>query len=220
MKQKLLLFRTQITQIPQICAALNSPPSEGCPQDGVVFECPQDGVVFECPQNGMVNLRKSVSSVSSAFPLFLFAFLLCALTLPAHRPNFTYLSESNPSSNFLISRLDKTIELPVFKLFPIEATENDAIRLNVSVNTDDQGVFYTSLVKEYTLLAGALQNEHNNKLRKYDNDKILTWIERLVDNGKNQCFMPTAEEPNKEDIIKEDPFLEMIRAYRKTKQGV
>jgi hypothetical protein len=97
--------------------------------------------------------------------------------------------ESNPSSNFLISNLDKTIELPVFKLFPIEESGNEHIRLNVSVNTDDQGVFYTSLVKEYTLLAGALQNEHHNKLRKHSDHQILTWIKHLVDNGKSQCFM-------------------------------
>ena len=61
--------------------------------------------------------------------------------------------------------------------------------LNVSINTDDQGVFHTSLVKEYTLLAGALQNEKNKDLRKYSDDKILTWIKQLVDHGKNQCFM-------------------------------
>ena len=97
--------------------------------------------------------------------------------------------ESNPSSNFLISSLDKTIELPVFKLYPIEESENDFVRLNVSINTDDQGVFYTSLVKEYTLLAGAVQNEQNKEFRKYSNDKILTWIEQLIDNSKNQCFM-------------------------------
>ncbi|MCL1851146.1 MAG: hypothetical protein FWF70_07100, partial [Bacteroidetes bacterium] len=97
--------------------------------------------------------------------------------------------ESNPSSNFLISKLDKTIELPVFKLFPVEESGNDSIRLNVSINTDDQGVFYTSLVKEYTLLAGALQNENNNELRIYSDDKILTWIKHLIDNSKSQCFM-------------------------------
>ena len=97
--------------------------------------------------------------------------------------------ESNPSSNFLISNLDKTIELPVFKLFPVEESESDFVRLNVSVNTDDQAVFYTSLVKEYTLLAGALQKESHNGLRKYSNDKILNWIQHLIANSKNQCFM-------------------------------
>jgi adenosine deaminase len=98
--------------------------------------------------------------------------------------------ESNPSSNFLISRLDKIIELPIFKMFPVEESEDDSLRLNTSVNTDDQGVFFTSLVKEYTLLAGALQQEVNsNGFRRYSDDKILNWIKHLINNSKEQCFM-------------------------------
>jgi len=111
--------------------------------------------------------------------------------------------ESNHSSNFLISKLDKSTELPIFKMFPIEESENDFLRLNVSVNTDDQGVFYTSLVKEYTLLAGTLQKEVNsNGYRKYSDDKILNWIKHLIDNSKEQCFMQSTD--NK--IVKEDIY--------------
>jgi adenosine deaminase len=98
--------------------------------------------------------------------------------------------ESNPSSNFLISNLDNTIDLPIFKLFPVIESENDFVRLNTSVNTDDQGVFYTSLVKEYSLIANALQREYSSDgMRKYSDDTILTWIDHLIDNGKRQCFM-------------------------------
>ncbi len=98
--------------------------------------------------------------------------------------------ESNPSSNHIISSLDKTIDLPIFKMFPIKESESDFLRLNVSVNTDDQGVFYTSLVKEYTLLVDALQRElHSNGLRKYSDDNILNWVNHLIDNGKEQCFV-------------------------------
>jgi adenosine deaminase len=103
--------------------------------------------------------------------------------------------ESNPSSNYLISNLDQPIDLPIFRLFPMYEAENDFIRINTSVNTDDQGVFYTSLVKEYTLLAEALQREtNNNGLRKYSDDKILNWINHLIDNGKQQCFMQDSRE--------------------------
>jgi hypothetical protein len=109
--------------------------------------------------------------------------------------------ESNPSSNLLISKLDNLAELPIFKIFPIEETENEFVRLNVSVNTDDKGVFFTSLVKEYTLLAGALQQEVNSVgHRKYSDDKILNWISHLIDNSKEQCFM----QPNNENEMVED----------------
>lgn len=98
--------------------------------------------------------------------------------------------ESNPSSNFRISNLEKTNELPIFNLFPVDETEKDYCRLNTSVNTDDQGIFYTSLVKEYTLLTSTLQNEFDTKgMRIYSDDKILSWISHLIENGKQQCFM-------------------------------
>jgi ssDNA-binding Zn-finger/Zn-ribbon topoisomerase 1 len=112
--------------------------------------------------------------------------------------------ESNPSSNFLISKLDNIAELPIFNIFPIDESENDFLRLNVSVNTDDQGVFFTSLVKEYTLLAGTLQNEINsNGHRKYSDDKILNWIKHLIDNSKEQCFMQNSAE---DEVAEEDKY--------------
>lgn len=97
--------------------------------------------------------------------------------------------ESCPSSNFLISKLNRIIDLPTFRLYPIVEKEGELLRLNTSINTDDQGVFYTSLVKEYTLLANALQNELTEVgLRKYSDEMILDWIEKLADNGREQCF--------------------------------
>jgi hypothetical protein len=97
--------------------------------------------------------------------------------------------ESCPSSNFSISKLNNFQESPVLNLFPIEETEGNP-RLNTSINTDDQGVFYTSLVKEYTLLTNLMCNiRTDNGLRKYSDDKILDWIQKLMKNGKEQCFI-------------------------------
>ena len=97
--------------------------------------------------------------------------------------------ESCPSSNFLISNLDEFKEIPTFALFPIREDESDHVRINVCVNTDDQGVFYTNLVKEYTMLAGTLRKckTEDNK-RKYSDDEILRWIKRLMENSKQLCF--------------------------------
>jgi hypothetical protein len=82
------------------------------------------------------------------------------------------------------------MKLPIFNLFPVDEAENYYFRLNTSVNTDDQGVFYTSLVKEYTMLCSTLQNEFDTKgMRIYSDDKILSWINHLIENGKQQCFM-------------------------------
>lgn len=97
--------------------------------------------------------------------------------------------ESCPSSNFLISNLDEFKEIPTFQLFPIrEDAAKGLIRLNVCINTDDQGVFYTSLMKEYTMLAAIMREEKENGVRKYSDDAILSWIKHLIDNSKQLCF--------------------------------
>lgn len=97
--------------------------------------------------------------------------------------------ESCPSSNFLIINLEYLKEIPTFNLFPIEETLSNFVRLNVSINTDDQGVFFTSLQKEYAMLAGTLREERDaNGFRIHSDDKILNWINHLIDNSKQQCF--------------------------------
>jgi adenosine deaminase len=97
--------------------------------------------------------------------------------------------ESCPSSNFLISNLEEFKDIPTFNLFPIQESSSDFVRLNVSINTDDQGVFFTSLQKEYAMLAGTLRELHDsNGLRIYSDDQILNWIEHLINNSKQQCF--------------------------------
>lgn len=97
--------------------------------------------------------------------------------------------ESCPSSNFLISNLDEFNEIPTFQLFPIkENTANGLIRMNLCINTDDQGVFYTSLTKEYTMLAATMREVMENGIRRYSDDEILSWIKHLIDNSKQLCF--------------------------------
>ena len=97
--------------------------------------------------------------------------------------------ESCPTSNFLITNLDEFREIPTFQLFPLRESHNDFRRLNVCINTDDQGVFYTSLVKEYTRLMAAMWKEQGEDgMRVHSDDKILIWIKRLMDYSKQLCF--------------------------------
>lgn len=109
--------------------------------------------------------------------------------MKTHIANKGIAVESCPSSNFLISNLDEFKEIPTFSLFPIRENETDHVRINVCINTDDQGVFYTNLVKEYTMLAGTLRKyKTGDNKRKYSDDEILKWIECLVENSKQLCF--------------------------------
>lgn len=63
-------------------------------------------------------------------------------------------------------------------------------QLSVSVNTDDLGVFGTSLENEYALLAIALEKEKDaNGNKKYHSRCIYNWLESIRQMGEEQRFM-------------------------------
>lgn len=59
----------------------------------------------------------------------------------------------------------------------------------VSVNTDDQGVFDTSLAMEYSLLACTLRSlKDSQNIQIYNDDCIYNYLERIRENGFSQIF--------------------------------
>lgn len=102
--------------------------------------------------------------------------------------------ETNPSSNYLISTFKHYGKHPIFRLYNKEiAKENadcmDIPQLSVSVNTDDLGVFSTSLENEYALLACALENELDiNGRPVYNKSEIYDWIDAVRRMGNEQSF--------------------------------
>lgn len=61
--------------------------------------------------------------------------------------------------------------------------------LPVTVNTDDLGIFYTSLPREFELLTLALlkkKNEDGSTL--YSSQEVYDWIERIVRKAHAYCF--------------------------------
>lgn len=96
--------------------------------------------------------------------------------------------ETNPSSNVLIGPFDRYEHHPIFRFYPVVPLPNQTVQY-VSVNTDDQGVFDTSLAMEYSLLACAMDSakqQKNNML--YNEDCIYSYLERLRKNGFSQAF--------------------------------
>ena len=58
-----------------------------------------------------------------------------------------------------------------------------------TVNTDDLGIFYTSLPREFELLTLALlkkKNEDGSTL--YSSQEVYDWIERIVRKAHAYCF--------------------------------
>lgn len=101
-----------------------------------------------------------------------------------------FMVESNPSSNLRIGDMDSYIKHPIFKfyttpnLLKLDFTHN----ISVSINTDDKGIFNTSLEREYALLAAAYSKEHTTKQEQSD---LFEWLDSIRKMGLEQSFVPT-----------------------------
>lgn len=96
--------------------------------------------------------------------------------------------ECNPSSNFKIGDMDKYDQHPILRFYNDGlATPYKPHHLAVSINTDDQGVFSTSLEREYSLIALALER---NEMPPYVNSPraIAEWLERVRQMANEQRF--------------------------------
>lgn len=102
--------------------------------------------------------------------------------------------ECNPSSNYLIGTFKQYRKHPISKFYNKELTIdeeelNNCPQLSVSINTDDQGVFHTSLENEYALMALALEKvKDENGDFKYDRMRIYDWIDAVREMGLIQSF--------------------------------
>ncbi|WON95068.1 hypothetical protein [Sphingobacterium sp. UGAL515B_05] len=103
--------------------------------------------------------------------------------------------ETNPTSNYLIGPIQKYIEHPITRWYNLGLeTDVDMIRscpqICVSINTDDAGVFSTSLENEYALMAIALEKEKDKSGNpKYKPSMIYDWLDRIRQMGIQQSFM-------------------------------
>ena len=106
------------------------------------------------------------------------------------------LIECNPSSNFLIGTFKDYLEHPIFtfnnkNLFPSGAGQDADKKpyLNASINTDDLGIFDTSLENEYAILVSALEkyNDYSSDKR-IPRDCIFAWLDVIRENGIKQAF--------------------------------
>ena len=97
--------------------------------------------------------------------------------------------ECNPSSNVLIGTFGKYELHPIFRFNQYHMKEERGNHLCVSLNTDDMGIFDTSLENEYAFVAAALENHRNEEgERRYDDDFISEYLEHLRTMGLRQVF--------------------------------
>lgn len=117
--------------------------------------------------------------------------------------------ECNPTSNRKIGEFERYDEHPILKF------NNDGLNIypkrtvSVSINTDDKGVFATSIEREYALIAHAvIRHFQNNGKGEFHHD-VYDWLDRIRANSLEQRF-------NKEELpgahLDEDTLLK-IRAH-------
>jgi hypothetical protein len=97
--------------------------------------------------------------------------------------------ESNPTSNYKIGCFERYDEHPILQFYPIAYKPSTPI-VNTSVNTDDRGIFSTSIAREFSLLSLALRKMKHQKTgeRLFSDHQILEYIEGIRKNGESQCF--------------------------------
>ena len=95
--------------------------------------------------------------------------------------------ECCPSSNAKIGFLGLFDKHPIFRFCNIHSEEGH--HLPVTVNTDDLGIFFTSLPREFELLKLALTKKKDGRGCKcYNTQEVYDWIERIVENAQIYRF--------------------------------
>ena len=96
--------------------------------------------------------------------------------------------ECNPSSNYKIGEIHRYDEHPIVK-FNNYGLASPHLRhtISVSINTDDAGVFSTSLEREYSLMALAMEKHKDEEYTNTPRD-IMEWLNHIRLMAKEQKF--------------------------------
>lgn len=97
--------------------------------------------------------------------------------------------ECNPSSNLRIGEMTNYIEHPIFRFnnFGLN-TPYPPHEISVSINTDDSGVFATSLEREYALMGIALEKTDNPQFKNTPR-AVKEWLNRVRKMSLEQRFI-------------------------------
>lgn len=99
-----------------------------------------------------------------------------------------YFIECNPSSNLYIGPFKQYDELPIFRFSEVTPSKQHHAII-VSINTDDSGVFGTSLRKEYSLIAlSMMKHKDADGTRTWSNEEVCQYISKIIQYGKLQKF--------------------------------
>lgn len=107
--------------------------------------------------------------------------------------------EAAPTSNVLIGTFRQYERHPILAFFnrglPVTHQEEaECAQLQVSINTDDSGVFYTNLEMEYALLARGLERLVGaDGKQRFQRTDIYNWLDHIRVMGNDQSFQEHTE---------------------------
>lgn len=109
--------------------------------------------------------------------------------------------ECCPSSNYKIGFNDQYDQHPIFRFCGIN--EDAEHHIPVTINTDDLGIFHTSLDNEFSLIALAALKQKDSA-GNYINPrfKVFQWLERIRENGFKYSF---SEKGNFKNFVSSSP---------------
>lgn len=97
--------------------------------------------------------------------------------------------EVNPSSNRVVGALSRYEDHPIFRL-TLDEGKKLKRKIRATINTDDPGIFNTSLAHEYYLLAEVLTQTWD-----VPEAQVVEWLEWLRKNGNQYSFTQTLPRP-------------------------
>ena len=92
--------------------------------------------------------------------------------------------ECNPTSNYKIGDFDRYEEHPIQIFNSIAADGSKQHAISVSINTDDKGVFSTSIEREYALIAHSMIRKYRAK----NAPMVYDWLDRVRRYSVEQIF--------------------------------
>lgn len=100
--------------------------------------------------------------------------------------------ECNPTSNFKIGEIDRYDEHPITKFNTLKQQHQYPRHdISASINTDDKGVFSTSIEREYALIAHALIRRYRNEADEIKDSDVYEWLDKIRLNSLAQRFDKT-----------------------------
>lgn len=170
-------------------------------EDWQSFECDSDVLISQCRKNkeaqGLYQMYhydetvrvqgdKVVSFVVPKFYIEAVSEIQNSMMMEIEAKGL--ILECCPSSNWKIGMIDRYDEHPIFRFNTITDKE-EGFNLPVTINTDDLGIFQTSLDYEYALLAAAaLKKKDINGDKLYTKAEVIRWLEDIRKNGEKYKF--------------------------------